>query len=386
MKIIPLHEPQLNKSEIRNLQACIKSGWISSSGKFLNEFEQKIKKFTRSKAITLTNSGTSALHIALKASGLEKDEEVLVPTITFIATINAIIYNKAAPVFLDIGNDLNISLNKTLSFLENETYKKNGFTFNKRSKKKIRALIIVHVFGNAVDLKKIQKVCKERNIKIIEDAAESLGTYYKKNYLGGKHTGTIGDVGCISFNGNKIISTGGGGAIISNSSSLIKNAKYLSNQAKDNKVFFIHNEVGYNYSLSNIHAAIGCAQFNKLKGHLLKKKQIHIIYEKLFNKFRSKITLIKTNFFCTSNYWLNVIKIKNLNKINQKKIISKLQQKKITLRPIWLPNHRQKQFKKYQKYEISNADIAVNTHLCLPSSPNLKRSDQEKIVKLIINS
>ena len=297
MKIIPLHEPQLNKSEIRNLQACIKSGWISSSGKFLNEFEQKIKKFTRSKAITLTNSGTSALHIALKASGLEKDEEVLVPTITFIATINAIIYNKAAPVFLDIGNDLNISLNKTLSFLENETYKKNGFTFNKRSKKKIRALIIVHVFGNAVDLKKIQKVCKERNIKIIEDAAESLGTYYKKNYLGGKHTGTIGDVGCISFNGNKIISTGGGGAIISNSSSLIKNAKYLSNQAKDNKVFFIHNEVGYNYSLSNIHAAIGCAQFNKLKGHLLKKKQIHIIYEKLFNKFRSKITLIKPNFF-----------------------------------------------------------------------------------------
>ena len=193
-------------------------------------------------------------------------------------------------------------------------------------------------------------------------------------------------MGCISFNGNKIISAGGGGAIISNSSSLIKNAKYLSNQAKDNKVFFIHNEIGYNYGLSNIHAAIGCAQFNKLKSHLLKKKKIHMIYEKLLKKFRSKITLIKPNFFCTSNYWLNVIKIKNFNKIKQKKLISKLQQKKITLRPIWLPNHRQKQFKKYQKYQISYADIAVNTHLCLPSSPGLKRSDQEKIIKLIINS
>ncbi len=386
MKIIPLHEPQLNKLEIKNLQTCIKSGWISSSGKFLNEFEQKIKKFTQTKAITLTNSGTSALHIALKVLGIEKNDEVLVPTITFIATVNAITYNNASPVFLDVEKDLNISVSKTLSFLKNETYKKNGFTYNKTSGKKIRALIIVHVFGNAVDLKKLLRACKERNIKIIEDAAESLGTRYKKNYLDGKHTGTVGDIGCISFNGNKIISSGGGGAIISNSAALVKKAKYLSSQAKDNKAFFIHNEIGYNYTLSNIHAAIGCAQFNKLKSHILKKKKIHIIYEKLFKKFIAQTTLIKPNFFCNSNYWLNVINIKNLNKNKQKKIISNLQKKKIIVRPIWLPNHKQKQFKKYQKYQITNADLFVNTHLCLPSSPDLKQTDQEKIVKLIVNS
>ena len=385
MKTIPLHEPQLSKLEIRNLEACIKSGWISSSGKFLNEFEQKIKKFTQTKAVALTNSGTSALHIALKILGIEENDEVLVPTITFIATVNAIIYNKASPVFLDVGDDLNISPSKTLKFLERETYKKNGFTFNKRSKKKIRALIVVHVFGNAVDFIKLKKVCKKNNIKIIEDAAESLGTFYKKNYFSGKHTGTIGDVGCISFNGNKIISTAGGGAIISGSASLVKKAKYLCNQAKDNKVFFIHNDVGYNYNLSNVHAAIGCAQFSKLKNYLIKKKKIHLNYEKLLKKYKSKITLIKPNSFCNSNYWLNVIKIKNLDKIKQKKLIFKLQQKKIILRPIWLPNHKQKQFKSYQNYQISNANKAVNTHLCLPSSPDLKKSEQEKIVKFIVN-
>ena len=317
MKIIPLHEPQLNKLEIKNLQTCIKSGWISSSGKFLNEFEQKIKKFTQTKAITLTNSGTSALHIALKVLGIEKNDEVLVPTITFIATVNAITYNNASPVFLDVEKDLNISVSKTLSFLKNETYKKNGFTYNKTSGKKNKSFNYSSCFWKCSGFKKLLRACKERNIKIIEDAAESLGTRYKKNYLDGKHTGTVGDIGCISFNGNKIISSGGGGAIISNSAALVKKAKYLSSQAKDNKAFFIHNEIGYNYTLSNIHAAIGCAQFNKLKSHILKEK-IHIIYEKLFKKFIAQTTLIKPNFFCNSNYWLNVINIKNLNKNKQK--------------------------------------------------------------------
>ena len=385
MKNIELHEPQLNKEEEKNLIDCIRSGWISSSGKYINKFKNKIANISKSKFVLPTNSGTSALHIALKSIGVGRGDEILVPTITFVATINAIIYNNAVPIFLGVDKDINISIKDTLEFLEKNTVYRSGFTYNKKTKKKIKAIVVVHVFGNAVDLKKLISICKNLNIKIIEDAAESVGTFYKTNYLKGRHTGTVGDVGCFSFNGNKIISAGGGGAILTKSLSLYNKANYLCKQAKNDVVFFKHNEIGYNYTLSNIHAAVGCAQFSKLKDHISKKKEIHNLYDNFFSKEKNKIELLKPNNFCRSNYWLNVIKFKKINKQNFKQIINKLIKQGIQVRPVWFPNHKQKKFIKYERYNVDNISKLTNTHLCLPSSPNLTEKDQNRIFNSIID-
>ena len=235
--MILLHEPNLKGKEKKYLKECINTNWISTSGKFINLFEKKICEYTKSKYAVLVNSGTSALHISLLLSNVKSGDEVIVPTISFIAPINAIKYCKAEPVFMDVDNHLNLDVEKTILFLKNETFSRNGFTFNKKSKKKISAIIVVHVFGNLINLKPLVKLCKKMKIDLIEDAAESLGSYY--TYFK-KHAGTIGKFGCLSFNGNKIITCGGGGAILTQNKILADKARYFVTQAKDDPIKFVH--------------------------------------------------------------------------------------------------------------------------------------------------
>ena len=282
--MIPLSAPTITGNETKHLGETIKKKWISTYGAYKIRFDKSLSKITKSNFVISVSSGTAALHLALCVLGVKKRQEVIVPSMTFVASINVIKYLDANPVFMDVDNNHNLDVKKTISFLENNTYFKNSSTFNKKSKKKISALILAHMWGNALEFNELVKICKKKNIYIIEDAAEALGTYYSSGLNKNKHVGTIGDIGCLSFNGNKIITTGSGGALLVKKKSLQKKILYLAEQAKNDPIKYIHNEVGFNYRMPNINAAFGCAQLEKLKKFLQKRRQNFLVYRNLINK------------------------------------------------------------------------------------------------------
>ena len=378
---ISLHSPIFDGKEIQFTNNCIKTSWLSSSGKFVKLFEDKVKSFTKSKFAIACVNGTAALQISLRLAGVNNNHEVIVPTITFIAPINAVRYNGANPIFMDCDEYCNIDVKKTIEFINKETFFKKQFTYNKKTKNKISAIIVVHVFGNPVNLEPLIKICKKRNIKIIEDGSESLGSKYISGKLKNKHTGTVGYLGCLSFNLNKIVTSGGGGMILTNNKKIAKKAKYLTNQAKDDSINFVHNSIGYNFGLTNIHAAIGYAQLSKLNKVLLQKKKIFLQYKKNLNSNKN-LRLISNPKYSQSNHWLNLVQlIKQKNKKN--KLIKKFSMKKIEVRPIWRCNHLQKPYLNYQKYKITKAPKMVSNCLCLPSSYFLKTDKIKKISNLL---
>ena len=387
--MIYLHEPSTSKEEIKNVLECIKNNQLAF-GKYISLFENGIKKAIKLKYAIACVNGTSALQVSLKLLNLKANDEVIAPSLTFISPINAIIYNNLKPIFMDSDNNFNIDQDKTIKFLNENTeqkYDKNKkieITINKKSKKRIGAIIIVHTFGNPSRVEKLVTLCRKINIKIIEDNAESLGSYYKFGKFKNKYSGSIGDISCVSFNGNKIITSAGGGMILTNNIKYEKEARYLINQAKKNSFDFIHDKIGYNYRISNIQAAIGYAQISKLKEYINKKKKIHSFYKEEFSK-SLKVKLFIPPDFCESNYWLNLIFLEPKYKINKDKLIKNLNKLNIQARPIWKLNHLQKPYKKEQKYDITNAQKLVKNYICLPSSPNLNRKQIKFISKNIIN-
>ena len=378
--MIPLSVPSLKGKELAYLRVCVKTEFVSSVGKFVNSFEKKICKYTKSKYAVACSSGTVALQLALRVVGVKENEEVIIPSVSFIATANAARYLKAIPIFMDCDNFYNLDTKKLTSFLTKNTYMRKGYTFNKRTKKKISAIIPVHVSGNAVHLYALIKLCKKKKIKIVEDAAEALGTFYNNGALKQKHAGTVGDIGCLSFNGNKIITSGGGGMIITNNKKLAKEARYLSTQATDDSIRYIHNDIGYNYRLTNIQAAVGCAQLEKINFFIKRKKQIYNFYKNSFlnSKFISFASVPNYSF---NNKWMMSIIVKKKYK---KKLIDYLIKKKIQVRSIWKPIHIQKPYKNYQKFQITNANKVYSEVINIPCSTNLKLSDAKKVVKNII--
>ncbi len=377
MKRISLSEPNFSNLEKKYLIKCISSGFVSSIGKFVNLFEKKISKCINIKHCVSCINGTSALDISVKLFCKKNVDEAIVPTMTFVATINALKYNGISPIFMDCDNYFNIDENKTINFIKKNTKFVNGKTVNKKTGKTISAIIIAHIWGNAASVDKLIPLCKKRNIKIIEDAAESFGTRYMSGKFKGKYTGAIGDIGIFSFNGNKIITAGSGGAIISNKLSLIKKAKYLTTQAREKNFDYIHGAVGYNYRMSNLNAAVGLAQLEKFGEKIKRKKEIHNFYKKEL-KNNSKYNLCKTPIYSNNNIWINILMIKN-KKISRTSLYKKMKKKLIEIRPIWYPIHLLKPFKKYETYMISNA---INLHkvcVCLPSSPNLSDRDLQRI-------
>lgn len=385
--MIPLHEPLLNGNELKYVKDCIERGWISTVGKYVKIFENKIAKYTGAKYAIACINGTSALQISLKIAGVKNGDEVIVPSLTFIAPVNAINYNNAQPIFMDNDQYYTIDVNKTIEFINNQTRsitKNNNqghsvITINKKTGKRISALLVVHVFGNAVNLDKLANLCRKKNIKLIEDAAESIGTFYISGKFKNKHIGTIGEIGCLSFNGNKIITSGGGGMILTNNLKIAKQAKYLTTQAKDDPLYYIHNEIGYNFCITNIHAAIGIAQLESLKQYLKKKKIIHNRYLNKINKIPG-LSISNVSYFAKSNYWLNILEI-NKEYYNKKlsKIIKYLRVNNIDVRPIWYPNHLQKKYKNCQKYKLDNVNKIYQYRLCLPSSVQLTVKQQDFI-------
>ena len=381
IKRFSLHEPSLDKSVTKEVSQCIKSGWLSSTGQNVEIFEKKISEFNKSKFVVNCNSGTSALHISLKLSNVEDGDEIIVPSITFISTVNAVLYCKASPIFMDCDDSLNIDINKIILFLKNNNYKKNNYIFNKKTKKKISAILITHVFGNLTNLDKLIIKCKKLRIKLIEDAAEAFGSMNKKKI----HAGTLGDFGILSFNVNKIITTGSGGALLIKNKYDFKRAKKLVNQSKVDKIFFIHDEIGYNYGMPNINAALGISQISKLKLILKKKKDIYIYYKKKLD-FCKKIKFLLSDQNFNSNYWLNTISVKTKNYLEFKKKINLLISMGIEVRPLWLPCHLQSYLKKYEKFKIHKANKVYKEVICLPSSFFLKKKDLDFILKKIIHA
>ena len=387
--MIYLHEPNTSNEEINLVLKCFKENNLAV-GKYISLFEKQVQDILKVKHAIACVNGTAALQLSLRLLNLDAESEIIVPSLTFISPINAIKYNNLNPIFVDSDNYLNMDQEKVIEFLKNCTSKKfdkktkKYFTINKKNNKKISGLIVVHTFGNPVNFDKLFLLCKALNIKIIEDNAESLGSYYKSGYFKGRFAGTIGDMGCISFNGNKIITSAGGGMLITNKSSYAKKARYLINQAKDNSVDFIHKEIGYNFRISNLHAAIGYAQSKKLKKFIQKKKLVHKLYRKYLSHYQG-IKLLTSPVYAESNYWLNVIFIefKKLN-ITKKILIEEMNKKNIQIRSIWKLNHTQRPYINNQGYKITNSKILFNNSICLPSSPNLQNNQIKRISREII--
>ena len=384
-KIIPLSVPFIQGNEWKYIKECLDVEWISSVGKYVDFFEQRIAEYTGAKHAVACVNGTAALHIALKLAGVKPGDEVIVPTLTFIAPVNAVEYLSAAPVFMDCDQYYNIDAGKVIRFLKKETEFRDGFTHNRSTGRRISAIIPVHVFGNAVFLDELVDICRERNIKIVEDAAESLGTRYISGKHSGRHCGTVGTLGCLSFNGNKIITTGGGGMILTDDPALAEKARYLTTQAKDDSARYVHNEVGYNYRLTNIQAAMGTAQLEQLPKFLEIKKKICKAYKEGIDKIQG-LRVAEVPDYAANNHWLTAIQIdRDEYGKDREELMANLLQNSIESRPVWQLNHLQKPYKDCQSYKIENALELLDKTLNIPSSVNITGDQIDSVVEALSN-
>lgn len=383
--MIPLSVPSLKGNEWKYVKECLDTEWVSTAGKYVNLFEEKVKEFTKSEFAIACVNGTEAIHISLLLCGVEAGDEVIVPTLTFIAPINAVKYANAEPVFMDSDDFYNIDIEKTIEFIKNETTFKNGYTYNDKSGKRISAMIPVHIFGNAVMLDALIPLCKERNIAVIEDATESLGTIYTAGNYKGKFTGTIGDTGCFSFNGNKIITTGGGGMIVTNDAGKAEKAKYLTTQAKDDEVRYVHHEIGYNYRLPNVLAAIGVAQMEVLPDYIVTKKKNYTKYSKDINNIEG-LKINPSPEYADNNLWMYAMRIdKDIYGMDREQVMAMLSQNGIQSRPVWYLNHEQKPYKNNFSYKIENAHKLLEETLNIPCSVNLTDEQIDTVINVLKN-
>jgi perosamine synthetase len=358
---IPLHEPQFIGNEKKYILDAIDSTFVSSVGKYVNELEDKFAKFVGSKHAVATVNGTSALHAGLLVAGVEKSDEVITQPLTFVATCNAIHYCGATPRFVAIDkHTLGLSSESLAEFLNEGTQEKGGFCYNKKTGKRIKACVPMHTFGHPVEIVKIRDLCKLHGISLIEDAAESLGSYYQ-----GKHSGTFGELGIFSFNGNKVITTGGGGMIVTDDESLAKRAKHLTTTAKvPHKWDYVHDEVGYNYRMPNINAALGVAQLEQLPLFLERKRNLAKLYQDFFSN-EQDIEFVKEREDTRSNYWLNAILLEN--KTVRDIFLQETNNNRIMTRPVWTLMNKLDMYASSEDFENSN-DV-LSRLVNIPSTP-----------------
>jgi len=382
-EFIPLSVPRIRGNEWKYIKECLDTEWVSSVGKYVQRFEEEICRYTGAKNAIACVNGTAALHMALEVVGVKEDDEVIVPTLTFIATVNVIRYHRAQPIFMDSDDYYCLDVAKTIDFIRNQTVFKNGFSYNKITHKRIPAIIPVHVFGNAANLMELYQICVERNITIIEDAAESIGTFYTIEPWLGKHTGTIGAIGCLSFNGNKIITTGGGGMLITDNFTFAERLRYLTTQAKDDSVRYIHHEIGYNYRLTNLQAAMGVAQLEQLSDYIRIKKSNFELYQSAISNIKG-LRLGSPPPYARVNYWLYCLQIDPVEYGKTRdELMEIFRAEQVETRPVWYLNHLQKPYLNCQTYHIENAlDLWAKT-LNIPSSVNLTREQIERVVGVL---
>lgn len=362
-EFIPLHEPRFIGNEKKYLEECIDTTFVSSVGKFVDKFEEVTAAYTGSKHAVVCVNGTNALHMALMLSGVKANEEVISQPLSFIATANAISYIGAVPVFIDVDKDtMGLSPSKVEDFLDQfGDVRNDGFCYNKKTGRRIAACVPMHTFGHPVKLDELKEVCKKYNIALVEDAAESVGSLYK-----GKHTGTFGFMGVLSFNGNKIITTGGGGMLLTDDPVLAKHTKHLTTQAKvPHKWEFVHDHIGYNYRMPNLNAALGCAQMENLDLFVHKKRELAAKYKAFFETLGMSFFTEPAD--CMSNYWLNAVLLENAEE--KLKFLELTNQNGVMTRPIWQLMNRLPMFKDSQTDDLQNAYWFEERVVNIPSTP-----------------
>ncbi len=367
-KKLELHTPYFESIDYKYIKESIDSTLVSTqAGKFIKKFRSKIKSITKSKFIVLVNSGSSGIYLGLRCLDIKKNDEVLLPTLNYIANVNAIKSLNAVPHFIDSENSsLGIDIKKLKSYLKKNFRKKKNKTINIKTGNTVSCLIATHIFGISCNMIELLKLCKNYNIKLIEDASESLGSKHRN-----KHLGTYGDVGILSFNGNKIITTGAGGALITNNYKIFKKAEHLSQNAKiSHKWKYEYNDLGYNIKMPNLNAALGFAQITRLKRYINNKKKLFKIYEKIFLN-NELFDLLKPPKNFSWNYWLITILLKSEDTKLRNKVINILNKNQINVRPIWQLNHKISIYKKCPKMNLSNAEKLEKRIICLPSSAHL---------------
>lgn len=362
-EFVPLHEPTFNDKEVEYVTDCVKTGWVSSVGTYVNRFEEDLAKFVGVKRAVAVVNGTAALHIALKVAGVKADDEVLMPSLTFIATANAVSYLGAVPHFIDVSyQTLGVDADKLKIYLEHIGTTKNNHLYNRETGRRISALVPMHTFGHAVDVEGLLKVCDMYNLTLVEDAAESLGSYYN-----GKHTGSFGKVSALSFNGNKIMTTGGGGAIVTDDEAIADYAKHLTTTAKvPHRWAYEHDEIGFNYRMPNINAALGCAQLEKVPMFVQQKRELTKHYEQWLVGIEG-VQLFKEPANTRSNYWLQTILLDE--QFNRDEVLAFLNEQGVMSRPIWNPMHHLAIYQNCPKSDLSVTDQLNRSVVNIPSTP-----------------
>jgi perosamine synthetase len=367
-KELPLHEPSFLGNEWTYVKACLDSGWVSSVGEYVNLFEKKLIEYTGVPYAIAVVNGTAALHICLMLADVKANDEVLIPAITFVATANAVSYCGAHPHFVDCSlENLGIDVEKLNEYLLKNTFIKNNICINKNTGRSIKAIVPVHIFGHPVRMQELQQVASAFKLTVIEDASESLGSYYNQ-----RHTGHFGEIACLSFNGNKVVTTGGGGAILTANAEFAKRARHITTTAKRaHRWEFYHDEIGYNYRLPNINAALGCAQLENLSEIVQWKRALAKQYITAFDGIKGVFVLQEPE--CSkSNYWLNALILETPDRNKVKDFIEEaLVNFRYGLRGLWNPLDSLPMYQQCPKMDLSNTYRVFNSVICLPSSPLL---------------
>lgn len=370
---IPLSVPNIKGNELEYVKKALESEWVSTAGSYIKEFEDKVAEYVNVTHAVACQSGTAGLHLALLACGVKQNDEVIVPTLTFVAAVNPIKYIGAEPIFMDCDDTLTMDTYKFRRFCIEECNFINEKLINKKTGNVIRAVVIVHVFGNIANMKEIKEIANAYNLRIIEDATEALGSYYTQGIFKGYFAGTIGDIGVYSFNGNKIITTGGGGMIVSKIKEFADRCRHLSTQAKSDTLYFDHDDIGYNYRMTNLQAALGLAQLEQLE------KFIEIKMENYMEYRRMGLQLLPFSNDIRPNYWFY-----SYVTDRRDELIQYLHEKKIQARPIWRLIHTLKPYEDSYAYKIDKAIFMHKSIINIPCSSNLTREEVHYVASEII--
>lgn len=378
--VIPLAEPHLGGNEWAYLKECVETNWVSSAGSFVDQFEATVGDYLGGRHAVALASGTAALHTALLLAGVGRGDEVLLPTLTFIAPANAVRYTGAHPVFVDCEPETwQMDPALVAEFLEERCRREDGEVINEATGRHVRAILPVHILGHPCDMDPLLDIAEDYDLVVIEDAAESLGAEYK-----GRKVGTLADIACLSFNGNKTVTAGGGGMVVTDRKSWADRARYLTTQAKHDDVEYIHNEIGYNYRLTNLQAAVGCAQMEELNTHVEAKREIASHYRREIEAMETLDFFEEANW-ARSTYWLSAIQLTSQGKksVDRRELQSHMRKENVHVRPLWQPLHKSPAHENSMVLGGAMAQATRNTALCLPSSVGLASRDQETVIEMV---
>ena len=377
-RFVPLSIPNFEGNERKYVYDAIDQGWVSTGGAYIKKLEESLVKFLHTDNVAACQSGTAALHLSMVEAGVRPGDVGLVPPLTFIAAVNPVKYQFAAPVFIDCDDSFCMDPIKLQEFCEQEcSFDGNRLVYQGKT---VKALVVVHIFGNMANMMAIMDIARKYNLKVIEDATEALGSKFVEGPLAGKYAGTIGDFGCYSFNGNKIITTGGGGAVTANNPKVVDHLRYLSTQAKNDVHYYIHNEVGYNYRMTNLQAALGVAQMEELPEFIHRKQNNYELYCQLFADFElGKMIGFREDI--DSNMWFYSLEINRDNvKASMREIITALEEKGVQTRAIWGLINEQIPYQQEKTYKLEKAPYYAERILNIPSSTQITKEEIEYVV------